>query len=234
MVRAHENQSIIVTYRHPLYPKNVWFSNNPVPIIYVKGEPEVLAERAAVACVGSRNTADKYADRHAAFAAFAARSGYAVVSGFALGADSIGHRSARDVGGRTVCVMPCGLDRPFPPENRDLWKELSNYPGAAMISEFHFGTAASKLTLRKRNKLIVAAALGVLVSESSAKGGAMNAYRFALEQKKPTATFDEDGTERSSGNKAIVEGSPSGRSFPADHDDEGAWQEWLQGLRSSI
>ena len=106
------------------------------------------------------------------------------MSGFAVGADSIGHRAARDASGRTVCVMPCGLDNLFPPENRTLWEELLDYPGAAFVSEFGFGRRASALLLRKRNKLIAAFSQGVLVAQSSYGGGAMNAYRFAREQKK--------------------------------------------------
>jgi DNA processing protein len=246
LVRAYEHKSHILTYASPDYPRNVWRSNNPVPILYVKGDPRLVAESRTVACVGSRTTSGKYAERHEEFASFAASLGFTVVSGFALGADTIGHKAAWRAGGETICVMPCGLDRPFPPENRQLWHDLTAYPGAAMISEFPFGTAASSLTLRKRNKLIVAASLGVLVSQSSERGGAMNAYRFALEQRKPTATFKEDGTESTSGNKVIRLGRAlaagkqlrlddiPGRAFPADRADKDAWAEWLRRLSSSI
>ena len=83
-----------------------------------------------------------------------------IVSGFALGADTIGHEEAWKAGGKTICVMPGGLDRPFPPENRRLWDEFLRYPGAAFVSELGFGVRASALTLRKRNKLIVSFARG--------------------------------------------------------------------------
>ena len=119
-----------------------------MPILYVRGDPGlVLAENLTVAREGSRTTSGKYAERHEEFASFAASLGFTVVSGFALGADTIGHKAAWRAGGKTICVMPCGLDRPFPPENRQLWHDLTAYPGAAMISEFPFGTAASSLTL---------------------------------------------------------------------------------------
>ena len=234
LVRAYQNGALILTYSSTSYPQNVWKSNNPVPVLYVKGDPGVLAGRQAVACVGSRGTSGRYAARHEEFATYAAGMGFAVVSGFALGADTIGHKAAWQAGGKTVCVMPCGLDRPFPPENRKLWDSLLSYPGATMVSEFPFGTAASSLTLRKRNKLIVAVALGVLVSQSSAKGGAMNAYRFALEQHKPVATFEGDGTDKTSGNEVIRTGDPSGSVFPADRVDKDAWEQWLRRLSSSI
>jgi DNA protecting protein DprA len=234
LVRAHQHGAVILTYTSTDYPRNVWESNNPVPVLYVQGDPAVLAGRRAVACVGSRNTSGRYAARHEEFASHAARQGFTIVSGFALGADTIGHKAARNAGGKTLCVMPCGLDRPFPPENRKLWQDLLEYPGATMVSEFPFGTAASALTLRKRNKLIVAAALGVLVSQSSAKGGAMNAYRFALEQKKLVATFEPNGTDATSGNDVIRKGEPPSVVFPAENPDLDSWDQWLRKLSSSI
>src|SRR6185503_14852705 len=98
-----------------------------------------------------------------------------------------------------------GLDLSFPPENRSLWNELLEYERAVFVSEFPFGRRAASLTLRKRNRLIVAFARGVLVSQSAKDGGAMNAYRFALDQKKPVATFAPDGSADTSGNALIAE-----------------------------
>ncbi len=156
------------------------------------------------------------------------------MSGFAMGADAIGHRTALTALGQTTCVMPCGLDRPFPPEHKSLWEEVLQYPGASVVTEFAFGTAASSLTLRKRNKLIVSFALGVLVSQSSATGGAMNAYRFAVEQRKPVATFSHDEHVDTSGN-ALIQSAQTTRTttFPAPQASDEAFEEWLRTLSSS-
>jgi DNA processing protein len=244
LARAIEHGARVVTYTHPAYPRCVYESNNPVPILYVRGDLQLLNAQRSVACVGSRETAPPYSDLHRAFAGHAARSGFLISSGFALGADTIGHRAAVESAGATVMVMPCGLDRPFPPENRELWSELAHYRGALAVSEFPFGTAASGLTLRKRNKLIVAFAQGVLVSQSSAKGGAMNAYRFAIEQRKRVATFAPDGSPRTSGNLAMAhdedvrQTSLAGGAPPMvwvfpPYPDELAWDSWLRELSSS-
>ena len=83
-------------------------------------------------------------------------------------------RAARDAG-KPVVLMSAGRSAAGA-------RTAYGHTGA-LVSEFPFGTAASSLTLRKRNKLIVAFAQGVLIGQSSAKGGAMNAYRFALEQR---------------------------------------------------
>ncbi len=248
LVRAKEHGARIVTYDDLQYPRNVFESNNPIAVLYVRGNLGLLTHEHGVACVGSRDTAPPYSDRHYEFAAHATRRGFSIVSGFALGADTIGHRAAFENDGPTVLVMPCGLDRPFPPENKQLFEELRRYPGAVMVTEFAFGTATSALTLRKRNKLIVAFAKGVLLSQTSAKGGAMNAYRFALEQRKPVATFEPNGEPRTSGNEVIAHGETTdqpehgplpaeprrdARVFRSDESDPAAWDAWLQRLSSS-
>jgi DNA protecting protein DprA len=231
---AHRLNAHILTYDHPAYPKNVYESNNPSPILYVRGNLQLFNSREVVACVGSRKIADPYSKLHEDFSKSAVGLGFTIVSGFALGADSIGHRTAFESMGQTICVMPCGLDRPFPPENRSLWDRFLESRTAMFVSEYPFGRRAAALTLRKRNKLIVAFAEGVLVSQSSDKGGAMNAYRFAREQRKPVATFVENGMPDTSGNKLIAqERLLTDAVFPIQS-NPAAFESWLQQLSSSI
>jgi len=118
ILTAQKLRATILTYDHPFYPKRVYNSNNPIPILYVRGNVELLQDPKTVACVGSRKISDPYSTLLEEFAKFAVRFGFTVISGFALGADSIGHRAAFDNLGRTICIMPCGLDRPFPPEKQ--------------------------------------------------------------------------------------------------------------------
>lgn len=234
ILAARRHHARILTYDDPAYPRSVYDSNNPMPVLYVRGKVSLLQTDKTVACVGSRKIDARYSELHAEFVRFAVGDGFTIVSGFALGADSIGHRAAVESGGRTICIMPCGLDRPFPPENRNLWDKFLASRNAAFVSEFPFGRRAASLTLRKRNKLIVAFAHGVLISQSSSKGGAMNAYNFAREQRKPVATFADDGTPETSGNKLISgERLLTDSVFPIGRDD-GAFATWLRQLCSSI
>lgn len=229
---AKKHGAILLTYEHPSYPKNVFESNNPIPVLYVKGSLEVLKHRNTVACVGSRNIRQPYSSLLAEFSRRACKHQFTIVSGFAVGADTIGHETAFRNSGGTICVMPSGLDRPFPPENRKLWSELLSYSSAVFVTEFPFGMAASALSLRKRNKLTVAFARGVVVGQSSVHGGAMNAYRFAREQRKPLATFADDGTEDTSGNKLISQEQKLGdKVFPKTVEVQ-AYMRWLQTLSS--
>ncbi len=232
--RAKKFAASILTHGDPDYPERVYTSNNPVPVLYVRGDPEIWKDTGSVAVVGSRNTRDPYTSDARHFVRLAVAKRKIVISGFAIGADATGHVAALEFGGSTVCVMPCGLDNVFPPENRALWEKLLSHPDAVFVSEFGFGQRASSLLLRKRNKLIVAFAQGVLVAQSAVDGGAMNAYRFGREQRKPVATFRPDGSEETSGNAVIEKDDRTGGLAFEMATNPSISEEWLQKLSSLI
>ena len=233
IMAAFRLEARIITYASKDYPERLFESNNAVPALFARGNTDVLGIRPTVACVGSRGIRAPYDELHSEFARRAARQGFVITSGFALGADSIGHRAALETGGATICVMPGGLDRPFPPENRDLWDELLRYRGACFVSEFAFGLRAAALTLRKRNKLIAAFASGVLVSQTAESGGAMNAVRFAVEQRRPIATFAPDSTDATDGNEAIAGlRNADVTVFSLDQKNRAEWDSWITRLSS--
>ena len=231
--RAQECGASILTHYDSAYPSRVYNSNNPVPVLYVRGNDSVWANSDAVAVVGSRKTRDPYSACARMFALTATKLGVTIVSGFAIGSDSIGHTAARESNGRTICVMPCGVDLLFPPENRDLWNQLLQYPNAVFVSEFRLGLRASALTLRKRNKLIAAFSAGVLVVQSSKTGGAMNAYRFAREQRKAIATLRSDVTDDTTGNAEIINDCGARTQTFDLKSESGQFDSWLRTLSNS-
>lgn len=224
----------IITYDHSLYPKLVFESNYPVPVLYARGNIELLQSKLNVACVGSRLIREPYIHAHESFSSLGINKGFLIVSGFATGADAVGHTTALMRNGYTIGVMPSGLQRPFPPENSKLWEDLLSSGRGLFVSESAFGVRASRLTLQKRNKLIVAFSRGVMLSQTSAKGGAMNAYRFALEQKKPIATYLWDETDDTSGNKQIMKNEKGDCTMLNVPFDEQQADKWLMKLSYSI
>ena len=218
----------ILTFESQFYPKSVYASNNSLPVLYVRGNPGIL-NRQAVAVVGSRKIRAPYSERVRDFVDTACSLRQVISSGFAMGADTIGHQTAFKNRGATICVMPCGLNRLFPPENRELWETLLSYECAAFISEFAFGTGANSLNLRKRNKLIVALASGILISQSAHHGGAMNAYRFGVDLNRSIATFEDDRSEDTSGNRKIGHDAKS-TVFVADQKNQSSYEKWIRSL----
>ncbi len=109
-----------------------------------------------------------------------ARMGFCVVSGMARGIDTEAHRGCLRTGGKTAAVMGCGLDIIYPPENLDLYREISRV--GAVLSEFPFGRRADRQTFPMRNRLVSGLCMATVVVESDVHGGSMITARFAGEQ----------------------------------------------------
>lgn len=104
------------------------------------------------------------------------RAGYAIISGLARGIDTAAHRASLDTG--TIAAMAGGLDKPYPPENIELLREIWDGRGLA-ISEMPFGWEARARDFPRRNRLIAGVSLGVVVVEAAARSGSLITARLA-------------------------------------------------------
>jgi DNA processing protein len=162
------------------YPRLLRQIYDPPPVLWVRGDLLPEDER-AIAIVGTRRASD-YGRRVAHHFAFElARRGYTIVSGLAYGVDAAAHRGAVDAGGRTLAILGSGVDRIYPARHAPLAEQIIHGAGA-LISEFPLGTRPDAPHFPRRNRVIAGLALGTLVAEARATGGALLTAWMATEQ----------------------------------------------------
>lgn len=163
------------------YPRMLALIPDCPPVLYVKGQTGE-EDRFALGIVGTRTPTAYGVSQAEGLAAGLAKKGFTIVSGLARGIDTAAHEGALKAGGRSIAVMGSGLDVPYPPENAGLIHRLA--ASGAVISEFPPGTAPNKENFPRRNRLISALSLGILVVEAGKGSGSLITARCALEQGK--------------------------------------------------
>ncbi|NLZ58378.1 MAG: DNA-protecting protein DprA [Corynebacterium sp.] len=99
---------------------------------------------------------------------------WTIISGGALGVDTVAHTTALKAGGSTVVVAACGLDRSYPAHNRGLFQEIVDRGAGAIISEYPPGTTPQRHRFLTRNRLAAALSTGTVVTEAAWRSGALN------------------------------------------------------------
>ncbi len=161
------------------YPAPLKEIYDPPLCLYVRGTLE-KEDGHALAVVGTRRASHYGAAQAERLAFAAAQTGFTIISGLARGIDTVAHRAALKAGGRTIAVLGGGMDRLYPPENRELAAEIAGH--GAVVTEFPLGREPDRTTFPYRNRIVSGLSKGVLVVEAGVNSGAMNTAEQALEQ----------------------------------------------------
>jgi DNA processing protein len=164
-----------------------------------------LTER-AISVVGTRAASGYGEHVTAELAGDLAVDGWTIVSGAAFGIDGAAHRAALGVGGLTVAVLACGVDRAYPAGHARLLRQIAQ--NGAVISEYPPGTTPAKYRFLARNRLVASLSDGVVVVEAGWRSGARNTASWARKLGRPVMAVPGPVTSVSSTgcNRMIREG----------------------------
>ena len=168
----------VVLHGEPGYPERLRELEDPPPVVVLAGRRELLG-RPSVAVVGARNASANGRAFAAELARELADAGVCVVSGLARGIDAAAHEGALAGPGSTLAVLASGIDRPYPPENAALMREIGTR--GLLLSERPLGAEPRARHFPHRNRLIAALVAGVVVVEAAARSGSLMTARLALE-----------------------------------------------------
>lgn len=159
------------------YPANLRAADGPPPLLVLWGNAAVFG-RPTVAIVGARNASLAGMKMARMLASDLGRAGLTVVSGLARGIDAAAHQGA--LGSGTAGVLAGGLDRPYPPENVALCREMAGN-GGAVVTEMPFGWEPRAPDFPRRNRIIAGLSLGLVVVEAAKRSGSLISARLAGE-----------------------------------------------------
>lgn len=172
-----QNGSRLVTYKSPEYSRLLLEIPDFPPVLSYKGNIKLLNNSKLVAIVGARNASAN----GRAFAAKIARElieqDYVVVSGLARGIDTAAHQVNP---ARTIAVLAGGIDYIYPPENSNLYNQISEQ--GLVIAELPIGSKPLGQHFPQRNRLISGLSLGTVIIEASLKSGSLITAKSTLEQ----------------------------------------------------
>ncbi|HVV53044.1 MAG TPA: DNA-processing protein DprA [Polyangia bacterium] len=165
-----------------------------IAALWVRGALPGAASR-RLGIVGARAASRAGCRRTQELAAMAARRGFTIVSGGALGIDAAAHRGALAAGAPTFAVLGCGVDVVYPDRHAALFAEIAGAGG--LLSEFPLGTPPRGRQFPSRNRIVAALSEMVLVVEAQEASGALVTARLALEMRRPLlAVPGSPGTDR--------------------------------------
>lgn len=162
------------------YPEPLKNISDPPICIYVKGSTRgsTPTKSTYFAIVGTRKPTSYGIQITKKFARELSESGFIIVSGMALGIDTIAHQSALDAGGKTVAVLGSGVNVIYPSLNFQLYHNIIK-SGGAVISEFPPNQFVLKGLFISRNRIISGLSRGVLIAEGGEFSGALITAKYA-------------------------------------------------------
>ena len=155
---------------------------DPPKKLFIRGK--LPAKRVkTVAIVGTRKPSAYGREIATKIASECAKNSIVVVSGLALGIDSIAHRAAIDSGGKTIAVLANGVDKIYPRSHEDLGQKILQTNGA-ILSEYPNNTPARPWQFLARNRIVSGLADAVVIIEAASRSGTLSTANHALDQGK--------------------------------------------------
>ncbi|MEV6242710.1 DNA-processing protein DprA [Lentzea sp. NPDC051838] len=126
----------------------------------------------AVTITGSR-ASSAYGNTIAAhFSGGLVDAGATVVSGGGLGVDESAHCGALAADGRTVVVLPSGVDRTYPHQRAQRYDRVVDQ-GGLVISEYPIGVVPTRTRFHARCRLLAALTAATVIVEAGRRSGAL-------------------------------------------------------------
>lgn len=183
-INENEKKGIkLITILDDNYPSKLYTISDPILYLYYKGNIELI-NTVSIAVIGTRKPSELSKINSYKLSLGLVKQNYTIVSGLALGIDTIAHKASVENNGNTIAVLPCGIDNIQPTSNRGLAEDIINSNGC-LVSEYSVGTVLNRFNYAKRDRIQSALSNVIVVPEASEKSGTMIAVNKSKKERKP-------------------------------------------------
>ena len=183
IIKNCEEKNIkIFYYSYENYPKNLINIKESPYVIFVKGNLPIDEElEKSSAIVGTRKPSKEGINFAGDIGSYLSKNNIYNISGLALGIDTVGHNMSLQ---KTGAILGQGLDLEIYPRENIKLAEMILENNGFLLSELIPQTEISLFSLIKRDRLQSALTSGIIIAETSIKGGTVNTFKYARDQKK--------------------------------------------------
>ena len=183
IIKNCEEKNIkIFYYSYENYPKNLMNIKESPYVIFVKGNlPSNEELEKSFAIVGTRKPSKEGIDFARDIGQYLFKNNIYNISGLALGIDTVGHNMSLQ---KTGAILGQGLNLEIYPRENIKLAEMILENNGFLLSELIPQTEISLFSLIKRDRLQSALTSGIIIAETGIKGGTVNTFKYAREQKK--------------------------------------------------
>lgn len=202
------------------YPEVLALAPDAPSVIYWRGKLEPISI-ASAAVVGTRQPTEKGRLIAERLSAHLASKGVAIISGLALGIDTVAHDAALRAGGYTAAVLAQSLDQVAPASNRKLAFDIVE-SGGALIAEHPIGKVTDRYDFANRDRIQSGLSRIVIPIQTGEKGGTQNTIKAAKAQQRQIwapRTDNEGGHEKWKGIEALLSTGAARGFTSADYEE---------------
>lgn len=164
-------------------PLNDVERKNAPPRLWLQGDDDLLRQGQRVAVVGSRSPSAAGQQRAAQLARKLVGEEITVVSGLALGIDTVAHRTTIAAGGRTIAVLGTPLEEYQPRRNAGLQEQIGREH--LLVSQFQPGHPTLRSNFPRRNRTMALICHASVIVEAGESSGTLSQGWEALRLGRP-------------------------------------------------
>jgi len=196
-----------ITYFDVNYPNSLKKIKDYPIILFYKGDISLLNSKKLCTIIGTRNPSQETIIFGEAITKRMVEKNYVIISGLALGCDTIAHRTCLKFNGKTISILATGIDKVYPKENTKLVNDIILNKGLVMTEQL-IGFSGATYSFANRDRLQAALSDITIALETGIDGGTMHAAKSSTSKyNKKLITIDPKVLPRgnTSGNIELYE-----------------------------